>query len=227
MNRIVVTLLLLTLATVAPRVAFAEKAVCPVCKVKEGATKPEKAEAFRTHEGVRYAFCSDKCAREFDIDPIAFLPPKFPRPAPEIGLSDLGGKALSPSLQGKVVLVDFWATWCAPCQKSMPELQALHDKYSDRGFSVVGVSVDERAAGSSDDGLEGKIKRFVTKKKITYPIAIDSKTSPLWEQYRVKAVPAAFLIDRKGRIVAQWTGVPPKARDVEKELLAVLPTSRL
>jgi thiol-disulfide isomerase/thioredoxin len=222
MNRIAVTLLLMILATVTPRVAFAEKAVCLVCKVKEGATKPEKAEAFRMHEGVRYAFCSDKCAKEFDTDAVAFLPPKFPRPAPEMALSDLGGKALRPSLEGKVVLVDFWATWCAPCQKSMPELQSLHEKYSDRGFSVVGVSVDERAATSSDDGLDAKIKKFVTKKKITYPIAIDSKRSPLWEQYRVKAVPAAFLIDRKGRIVAQWTGVPPRASEVEKELVAVL-----
>lgn len=66
------------------------------------------------------------------------------------------------------------------------------------------------------------MRSFLTAAEITYPIAIDSKKSPLWEQYRVKAVPTAFLIDRKGRIVAQWTGVPPKAREVEKELVAVL-----
>ena len=201
----------------APRAALAEKALCLVCKVKEGATKTEKVEASRTYQGVRYGFCSEGCAKEFEADPIAYLPPKFPRPAPAMSLTDLQGKPLRAALRGKVVLVDFWATWCAPCQKSMPELQTIHDKYAGRGFSVVGVSIDE-------DG-DAKVKKFIAKKKITYPIAIDSKKAPAWEKYRVKAVPAAFLIDREGRIVAQWTGVPPKAREIERELSALLAKS--
>jgi thiol-disulfide isomerase/thioredoxin len=219
MNRIVLTLLLAVLAMNAPSAAFAEKALCLVCKMKEGKAKPETVTAFRTHDGIRYGFCSKECAEEFESDPVTFLPPVFPRPAPPMPLSDLGGKPLRSSLEGKVVLVDFWATWCAPCQKSMPELQALHDKYAGRGFTVIGVSVDERAKGS--DNAEAKIRGFIAKKKITYPIAIDSGTPALWEQYRVKVVPAAFLIDRRGRIVAQWSGTPPKARDIEKELTAV------
>lgn len=217
MNRFAVAVLAAILAIGigwAPRAAFAEKALCIVCKVKEGATKLEKVEAVRTHGGVRYGFCSEKCAKEFDADPVAFLPPTFPRPAPELSLSDLGGNPLRPSLRGRVVLVDFWATWCAPCQKSMPELQALHDKYARRGFTVVGVSIDEEG--------DAKVKRFIAKKRITYPIAIDSKKSPIWEKYHVKAVPAAFLLDRDGRIVAQWTGVPPKAREVETKLVGLL-----
>jgi thiol-disulfide isomerase/thioredoxin len=220
MNRIASALLTLLLAAAigaVPRASFAEKALCLVCKVKEGATKMEKVEASRTYQGVRYGFCSEDCAEEFDADPIAFLPPKFPRPAPAMSLSDLQGNSLRASLRGKVVLVDFWATWCAPCQKSMPELQAIHDKYASRGFSVVGVSIDE-------DG-DAKVKKFIAKKKITYPIAIDSKKAPTWEKYRVKSVPAAFLVDRDGRIVAQWTGIPPKAREIERELSALLAKS--
>ena len=199
-----------------PREALAEKALCLVCKVKGGAVKAETVKASRMYEGVRYGFCADDCAKEFDADPVAFLPPKFPRPAPAMSISDLGGKALGSSLKGKVVLLDFWATWCAPCQKSMPELQGLHDKYAGRGFAVVGVSIDEK------EDADAKVKKFIRKKKITYPIAIDSKKSSLWEKYRVKAVPAAFLIDREGNIVAQWTGTPPKAKEVEKELAVVL-----
>jgi thiol-disulfide isomerase/thioredoxin len=220
MKQLVITLVLAILAVGAPSAAFAEKALCLVCKVKEGTTKTEKVKAHRTHEGTRYGFCSEDCAKEFQSDPLAFLPPKFPRPAPKMSLSDLSGKPLGAPLAGKVVLVDFWATWCAPCQKSMPELQTLHDKYANRGFSVVGVSVDDMEKGPGN--VDAKIRSFIAKQKITYPIAIDSKKSPLWEQYRVKVVPAAFLIDRKGRIVAQWSGTPPKAREIEKELAAVL-----
>ena len=82
------------------------------------------------------------------------------------------------------MLLDFWATWCVPCKKSMPELQALHDKYAARGFRVVGISIDEGGAS--------KVKKYVKSKKLTYPIAVDSEKSPAWEAFRVKAVPAAF-----------------------------------
>jgi peroxiredoxin/YHS domain-containing protein len=192
-----------------------EKQVCLVCQVKEGSAEVEEVEAFRTYEGKRYGFCSEKCAKEFDADPAAYVPPAFPRPAPELIASDLDGKALTwASFRGKVVLVDFWATWCAPCRKSMPELQALHDKYAERGFTVLGISIDE--------GGPPKVKKFVATKKFTYPIGLDSDSSPTWDRFRVKAVPAAFLVDRDGRIVAQWTGVPANARELEAKLESLL-----
>lgn len=96
----------------------------------------------------------------------------------------------------------------------MPELQALHDRYRARGFTVLGVSIDE--------GGPAKVKKFV-RGKYTYPIAMDSETAPAWEAYRVKAVPAAFLIDRDGRIVAQWTG-RFAAAELEQKLAALLTT---
>src|SRR5262245_15482187 len=144
----------LTLALAAAPAAGAEKALCTVCHVKEGTSEAESVRAERTHEGVRYAFCSEKCAKEFTADPAAYVAPVFPRPAPALPPADLAGQALTwDSLKGTVVLVDFWATWCAPCRKSMPDLQALHDKYKLQGFRVVGVSIDE---GGSE-----KVKKFV------------------------------------------------------------------
>jgi peroxiredoxin len=192
-------------------------ALCRVCKVTHGEAAEEPVRAVRTHEGVEYGFCSEKCAEAFAADPLAYLPLALPRPAPAFALKDLTGQALSnESLKGKVVLLDFWATWCAPCRKAMPELQALHRKYAGRGFAVVGVSIDE-------DG-PAKVRKFVAARKITYPIALDSETSPAWEAYRVKAVPAAFLLDREGRIVARWTGIPADARELETRLETLLAT---
>ena len=212
-----VLLLVLAAAPVLPRVASAtpDEAVCLVCKVMEGKAEEEAVKAVRTHEGQEYAFCSEKCAKAFDADPAAYLPPRFPRPAPAFSLKDLAGKPMSnASLQGQVVLLDFWATWCAPCRKSMPELEALHRKLSGRGFTVVGISIDE--------GGTAKVKKVVGAKKITYPIAVDSDERPAWEAFRVKAVPAAYLLDRDGRIVAQWTGIPADAKELERRVEELL-----
>ena len=158
-------LLLLSLAIVPGAPDAAEKtALCPVCKVMKGEAEEEAVKAVRTHEGREYGFCSEKCAKDFMLDPAAYVPATFPREAPAFALNGLDGRPLS--LQGKVVLLDFWATWCVPCRKSMPELQALHWKYAERGFTVVGVSIDE--------GPATKVKKFVASKRLTYPIAIDS-----------------------------------------------------
>ena len=191
------------------------KAICLVCKLTHGEAEEEPVKAVRTHEGKEYGFCSEKCAKAFEADPAAYLPPTFPRPAPAFELKDLTGKTISSEgLKGQVVLIDFWATWCAPCRKSMPELQALHEKYASRGFSVLGVSIDE--------GGTSKVKKFVAGAKISYPIAMDSDRTPAWDAFRVKAVPAAFLIDRQGNIVAQWTSAPAKGEEVSTKLEELL-----
>ena len=196
-------------------------AVCPVCHVREGSTHEEEVASFVVHEGKEYGFCNDGCAKEFKSDPIGYLPPVFPRPVPaaDMKLTDLAGAPVTwERFKGQVVLVDFWATWCVPCRKSIPEMSALHEKWSGRGFSVLGISIDE-------DGAK-KVKKFAAEKKIAYPVAIDAAKSPVWERFHVKAVPAAFLVDGGGRIVAQWTGVPPTAAAVEAKLAELLPAGR-
>ena len=192
-----------------------ERGVCLVCQVMSGKAEAEPIRAVRTHQGKPYGFCSEKCAKAFEADPAAYAPPVFPRPAPSFELRDLTGSAVSSeTVRGKVVLVDFWATWCAPCRKSMPALQALHDRFASRGFVVLGISIDE--------GDPARVRKYVTSKKLTYPIAVDSGRTPAWEAFRVKAVPAAYLLDRDGRIVAQWNGSAVDARDLEARLEELL-----
>jgi len=200
---------------VGPAQSATGKAVCTVCRVMRGETEAEPVKAVREYQGTRYGLCSTKCAKEFDADPAAFVPPVLPRPAPAFALEDLSGGPLSnDALKGTVVLLDFWATWCAPCRKSMPGLQALHDEYAARGFRVVGVSIDE-------DGRD-KVAAYVAGRKLTYPIALDAKANPAWEAFRVKAVPAAYLIDREGRSVAQWTGAAADARELRSRIESLL-----
>ena len=118
-------------------------------------------------------------------------------------------------MKGRVVLVDFWATWCKPCLETMPRLQELHGAYSDRGFDVWGVSIDE------EKNRVRKIRRMVGKLEITYPIFVDAKETPAWYQFKVKAIPSMYLLDGESRIVAQWTG-KIDYEEVEKEVLKQL-----
>ena len=125
----------------------------------------------------------------------------FPRPAPAfVGAMLKGGDRSLADFRGKLVLVDFWATWCKPCLEIMPRLQKLHSTYAERGFEVLGVSIDE------DDNRIKKIDRTGEKLAIAYRIFIDAKEMPAWHQFKVKAIPAMFLLDREGQIVEQWTG---------------------
>jgi peroxiredoxin len=96
----------------------------------------------------------------------------------------------------------------------MPELSALQSKLAGRGFTVLGISIDE--------DREKEVKRFLDKTPVTYPVAIDDKADPAWADYLVKAVPAAFLVDREGRIVAQWTGRTVDADELEARLADLL-----
>jgi peroxiredoxin len=108
-------------------------------------------------------------------------------------LTDLQGKAWHlADLRGKVVLVNFWATWCPPCRKEMPDLEALYDKYKDQGFVVLAIS-DEEAA---------KVTPFIGERKISYPVLLDPgrKVNDL---FQVEGIPKSFVFDRGGKLVAQ------------------------
>ncbi|QEH38178.1 Thiol-disulfide oxidoreductase ResA [Aquisphaera giovannonii] len=100
------------------------------------------------------------------------------------------------SLKGRVVVLDFWATWCGPCVASMPALKALNEKYKDEGLSVLGVNMDE-----GDEGRE-KMAAFVARNGLPWPQHHDGKgwESPLVERLGVRAIPALVVIDRAGNV---------------------------
>ena len=123
-------------------------------------------------------------------------------------LNDLQGKPWHlHELNGKVVLVNFWATWCPPCRKEMPDLQALYDKYKEQGFVVLSIS-DEDAA---------KVEPFITERKITYPVLLDPGRK-VNEEFQVEGIPKSFVYDRQGKLVAQ--SIDMRTRTQFEEMLA-------
>ena len=169
---------------------------CAVC-VRRGATHgDEPYVAWREHAEGHYGFCSEACAEAFDQMPSGYAEPVLPRPAPEFSWATLDGDKVESSGQS-ALLVDFWATWCAPCIQAMPELEALHREFAGDGFRVVGVSIDEERTA---------LDSFLARRPVGYPVVHDGGEDPAWWQFRVPAIPAAFLLDAEGNIVAQWSG---------------------
>jgi peroxiredoxin len=115
------------------------------------------------------------------------------RQSADFTLTDLQGKAWHlEDLRGKVVLVNFWATWCPPCRKEMPDLETLFNKFKDQGLVVLAIS-DEEAA---------KVTSFVAERKISYPILLDPGRK-VNETFQVEGIPKSFVYDRGGKLVAQ------------------------
>jgi peroxiredoxin len=119
-------------------------------------------------------------------------------PAPAFSLPVLGGESeLSlESLRGKVVLVNFWATWCKPCEDEMPAMENLYRTLGSRGFELVAISVD-------DDRLA--VEEFVDRLGLSFPILLDpgKRVSDAYQSYRF---PESYLIDRGGVLVARYIG---------------------
>jgi len=108
-------------------------------------------------------------------------------------LTDLAGKTWTlQDLKGKVVMLNFWATWCPPCRKEMPDLIALYTQFSSQGFVILGISDDE----------PDKVRQFVQQHAVTYPVLLDpgSKVNKL---LHIQGIPKTFVYDRQGKIVAQ------------------------
>ena len=115
------------------------------------------------------------------------------RQSADFTLSDLQGKSWHlQDLRGKVVLVNFWATWCPPCRKEMPDLDALFNKYKDQGFVVLAIS-DEEAA---------KVSPYIAEHKVSYPILLDPGRK-VNDAFIVEGIPKSFVYDRSGKLVAQ------------------------
>jgi thiol-disulfide isomerase/thioredoxin len=133
--------------------------------------------------------------------------------APVLLATTLAGERESlASRLGQVVLVDFWATWCPPCVASMPTLERLHQRFRDRGFTVLGVN--------EEPGLEDHVAAFLRQRGISFPTLVDAgSVAPSWGVY---SYPTSFLVGRDGRIRATYRGPASEARlaaDVEAALL--------
>ncbi len=112
-------------------------------------------------------------------------------PAPDFTLRTLSGSNLRLQEQrGNVVLVNFWATWCAPCRQEMPHLARLYDKYRASGFVLLGVNVDDDTRNAAE--LAGKLG-------LKFPVSLDSDKK-VSRQYELSAMPSTVLIDRGGRV---------------------------
>lgn len=122
------------------------------------------------------------------------------RPAPTFSLPGPAGTVSLDSLRGRVVYVDFWASWCEPCRRSFPWLNTLRERYADRGFTIVAINLDKdrRAADA-----------FLAKFPASFLVAYDpaGKTA---EAYRVSAMPSSFLIGPNGTILSSHAGFDPR-----------------
>ncbi|HEY0973094.1 MAG TPA: TlpA disulfide reductase family protein [Solimonas sp.] len=131
--------------------------------------------------------------------------------APSIWLPQADGTPTGlRDLRGQVVLVDFWASWCAPCLKSLPQLEGWYGELRARGFTVLAVNVDTERK---------KALAFLKRKPVRYPVVYDAEG--WWpEQYGVGGMPASYLVDRQGRLRQSYSGysekdLPRIRRDVE------------
>ena len=141
---------------------------------------------------------------EVTSDSSANEPDVFPRELPTFKMLDEDQVAVPSSrLKGKVVLLDFWASWCRPCRFTLPELERLHREYGDReDFSVVGLSIDEGRPGGV------RARNFAKKAGVTYEIYHDFSSKPAKPHFNIEVVPALFLIDAEGKVLRRWDGEP-------------------
>ncbi len=128
--------------------------------------------------------------------------------APEFALKDVSGKVVKLSdYRGKVVLLNFWATWCGPCKVEIPWFIGFEREYKDKDFAVVGVAMDE-------DGWKS-VKPYMDDKKVNYPVVMGSEEASLLYG-GVESLPTTFVIDRDGKIASVHIGLVSKNTYVEE-----------
>ena len=138
-----------------------------------------------------------------------------PRPAPALELNDLDGRRYDlKAHRGKVVLVNFWATWCEPCREEMPSIQRLRERLRDKPFAVLMVNVDEP---------EARVRRYIADARLDLPVVVDTGKR-VTGQWGVRILPATFLVGADGRVHYRligdmdWNG--ERAAEVIERLMA-------
>jgi len=132
----------------------------------------------------------------------------------DFSFKDITGKKVSLSdFKGKVILLDFWATWCVPCKQEIPGFIELQKKYGDRGLQIIGLSVDDSM---------NMAKTYATQMKMNYPILLAEGKEDILKAYDpIPSIPVSIIIDRGGRIVSRHLGIA--SMDLfEKEIVPLL-----
>jgi cytochrome c biogenesis protein CcmG, thiol:disulfide interchange protein DsbE len=126
------------------------------------------------------------------------VPVRVSFPAPELTLVDTQGVSRSLSdYRGQVVLVNLWATWCAPCKEEMPALQSFYKKHRDEGFVVIAIN---------DGDPSADVLQFVREYQLTFPVWLDPMYIATEQAFKTLGLPSSFVIDRSGMIRLQWVG---------------------
>jgi thiol-disulfide isomerase/thioredoxin len=159
------------------------------------------------------ALAGAQAAPQQDSEPVIRLV-RNPDPAPDFKLTALDGKPLTiAALQGKVVFLNFWATWCGPCRAEIPDLIALQDRYKGR-LQIIGLNVDDE---------EADIQKYVDETGINYPVAMTS--NDVRTQFGgIPALPTSFVLDTAGRVVQKHVGLwNPSVYETEIRALLGMP----
>jgi peroxiredoxin len=144
--------------------------------------------------------------------PAKLKPERERKPAPEFELKDADGKNVRLSaLQGRIVIVNFWATWCHGCQQEVPSFIEVQRKYVDRGLTIIGVSVD-------DDGWKS-VRPWIKERRVNYSIVLGN--GDLSQEYGVTGLPETVLVDREGRVANTFAGVVDRTA-LEQQIQALL-----
>lgn len=135
------------------------------------------------------------------------------KPAPDFTLQTPDGEEVSLSdYKGKVVMINFWASWCEPCRLETPELEKAYEAHKDQGFEILGVNLAEN---------EVTVNGFIKNQGMTYPVVLDRDKSIAIDTYKVKPLPTSYFVDRDGilRVVAAR---PMTVRDIEGQINPLL-----
>lgn len=146
------------------------------------------------------AFAAPTVARTADLPPLSHsLTVQVPKPAPALKLKGLDGKTHDlAQLRGRVVLINYWATWCPPCRREMPSMERLMQALKGEPFVVLAVDV-----GEDVETIETFTSQLDT--ELTFPILLDARSHAM-QAWKVAGLPTTFLVDRQGRIVASAVG---------------------
>jgi peroxiredoxin len=129
---------------------------------------------------------------------IMIIPIKGDKRAPDFSLKDLNGNKVGiKQFKGKIILLNFWATWCAPCKEEMSSLEVLHQQFKGKNFVLLTISVDYAGVKS--------VQEFMKKHCYTFPVLFDSKSEAL-NLFGVNKIPMTFIIDKKGKMIGRAIG---------------------